>query len=92
MQDRSCSWSLLNRHWLVRYCYSYHSDARSQQTHALMGYLCNIRRQLGRAIDCGNEIVSLDLLGESREASNDQYKTILPMILLMETENGFGSV
>lgn len=34
-----------------------------------MGYLCNIRRQLGKAIDFGNEIVSLDLLGESREAS-----------------------
>lgn len=57
-----------------------------------MGYLCNIRRQLGKAIDFGNEIVSLDLLGESREASNDQYKLILPMILLTETENGLGSV
>lgn len=57
-----------------------------------MGYLCNIRRQLGKAIDFGNEIVSLDLLGESREASNDQYKLILPMILLTETENGVGSV
>lgn len=57
-----------------------------------MGYLCNIRIQLGKAIDFGNEIVSLDLLGESREASNDQYKLILPMILLTETENGFGSV
>lgn len=53
-----------------------------------MGYLCNIRRQLGKAIDFGNEIVSLDLLGESRKASNDQYK----LILLTETENGFGSV
>lgn len=57
-----------------------------------MCYLCNIRTQLGKAIDFGNEIVSLDLLGESREASNDQYKLILPMILLTETENGFGSV
>lgn len=63
-----------------------------QQTHTWIGYLYNIRRQLGKAIDSGNEIVSLDLLLERGEASNDQYKPILPMILLMDTENGLGSV